>query len=98
MSTNKINRPSVMKDWVGPMFLDLAMYVALGVEGMLQDWSSHFMHPSVKQKQPATAIASCSHTRVIYVGGEGLGLLNSDMTNRMGMPLISYYGVTLFNL
>lgn len=72
--------------------------MALGAKGMLQDWSSHFIHPSVKQKQPGAARASCSHTRVIYVDGEGLGLLNSDMTNRMGMPLISYYGVILLNL
>ena len=32
----------MMKDWVGPMFSDLALYMALGAEGMLQDWSGRF--------------------------------------------------------
>lgn len=35
---------------------------------------------------------------MIYVCGEEHGLLNSDMSDRMEMNLISYYSVAGFNL
>ena len=65
---------------------------------MLQDWSRRFIHPSMNQTQPGAARASWSHTRMIYVSGEEHGLLNSDVTDRVGLTLISYYSVALFNL
>ena len=78
--------------------LGLGQVSGLGSRGYAAGLVQPF-HPSISEAETeGAARTSCSHTRVIYVGGEGLGLLNSDMTNRMGMPLISYYGVTLFNL
>ena len=72
--------------------------MALESVGGRQDWSSHFIHPSVDQTQAGALRACRSHTRVFYVCGEEPGLLDSDITDRMGMNLFSYYSVTLFNV
>lgn len=91
----------MMKGWVGLIFSDLAMYMALGAEGMLQDWSSHSIDPSVSQTQqalPELAVRSHQDSRrlikMICVHGEERGLPNIDMTDRMQMNVISYYSVT----
>lgn len=43
------------KDWVDPVFSDMVMKMALGAEGVLQDWSSHFICPSVGETQPGAS-------------------------------------------
>lgn len=79
--------------------------MALGAEGVLQDWSGRFIDPSVSQTQPALPeLAVRSHQdsrrliKVICVHGEEHGLPNIDMTDRMRKNVISYYSVTFLAL
>lgn len=95
----------MMKGWVGLIFSDLAMYMALGAEGVLQDWSGRFIDPSVSQTRPALPeLAVRSHQdsrrliKMICVHGEEHGLPNIDMTDRMQKNVISYYSVTFLAL
>lgn len=80
--------------------------MTLRAESMQQDWSSHFTHPSVNQTQPCICHrgACCSHKEIqrpikmVDVCGKEHGLLNIDVTDRVGMNLIGCYSVTLLNI
>lgn len=84
--------------------LGLGHVNGLGSRGDAARLVQHFTYPSVNQTQPGASRACCSRKdsqrliKMIYVRGKERGLLNIDMTDRMGMNLISYYSATLFHL